>query len=92
MTDATDREVREGERPINRAWRAYAERVIPLAASDVQRRECRRAFFAGANALFGHLMTMFDPGEEATDADLARMAAIDAELKQFLHDLLGGRE
>lgn len=51
-----------------------------------QLREMRMAFFAGAQHLFGSIMTVLDPGEEPTDADLQRMDLIDTELKAFIRD------
>jgi hypothetical protein len=49
-----------------------------------QLREMRMAFFAGAQHLFGSIMSILDPGEEPTDDDLKRMDLIDKELKGFI--------
>lgn len=76
---------------MDAAWRSYAEQVLPFGASDVQRQESRRAFYAGAQSLFGGILTMLDPGEEPTDADLAKMDAVQAELSQFADDIQAGR-
>jgi len=76
---------------LDAAWRSYAEHVIPANAPDAQRVECRRAFYAGAQALYGGLIKMLDPGDEPTDADLARMEAIHDELEQFCEDVARGR-
>ena len=51
-----------------------------------QLREMRMAFFAGAQHLFGSIMTVLEPGDEPTDKDLARMGLIDKELKTFISD------
>lgn len=51
-----------------------------------QLREMRMAFFAGAQHLFGSIMTVLEPGDEPTDKDLARMDMIDKELKTFIAD------
>ena len=51
-----------------------------------QLREMRMAFFAGAQHLFGSIMTVLEPGDEPTDKDLARMDLIDKELKTFISD------
>ena len=82
---------RAAYRPIDAAWRSLAERAIPPAAPDRQRIEMRRAFYAGAQSLFLALMCDLDPGAEPTEADEARVKAIDAELKAFAADLLAGR-
>jgi hypothetical protein len=55
------------------------------APSD-QLREMRMAFFAGAQHLFGSIMTVLEPGDEPTDKDLQRMDLIDKELKAFIAD------
>ena len=43
----------------------------------------RECFFAGAQHLFTSIMSIMDPGEEPTDADLNRMSKIAAELDAF---------
>lgn len=57
--------------------------VIPPQAGSTQVEECHRAFYAGAAVLFESIMRMLDPGEEPTEADMARMSAIDKELRDF---------
>ncbi|MGH6967801.1 MAG: hypothetical protein ACREEN_01680 [Stellaceae bacterium] len=76
---------------VDTLWRTYAERVVPANASTAQRLECRRAFFAGAAGLFGQIMNNLDEGEEPTDADFARLDAIQAELEQFNSEVLAGK-
>ncbi len=76
---------------IDAAWRSYAEQIIPANAPDVQRQECRRAFYAGAVSTFGGIMAMLDPGTEPTDADLQKMSALQEELDQYARDLESGR-
>lgn len=87
--------VREGRHGVSKvldaAWRNFAERVIPADAPDIQRIECRRCFYAGAQALLTGIMVMLDPGTEPTDADLSRMEGISAELERFGKDVAEGR-
>src|SRR3990167_2905890 len=64
-------------------WMGYRLLVVPKGAGAVQVEECRRAFFAGAQALFASIMTILDPGTEPTEKALKRMDAIDAELRAF---------
>lgn len=78
-------------KPLDTAWRTYAERVIPMTAPDTQRIECRRAFYAGAQAFLGAMMKHLDPGEDPTDDDLDLMDAMAAELKQFGVDIMAGK-
>jgi len=56
-------------------------------ASPAQLDEMRMAFFAGAQHLFGSMMSMqgmFDEGDEPTENDERRMQFISEELKEFL--------
>jgi len=82
--------------PIKAGWDSYRKTVMPQDAPDIQIRECRQAFYAGASILFQGLMTALDPGEEPTDADLQRMADIQNELDAFGQEIdrryMGGTE
>lgn len=73
------------------AWASYRERVLPVEAHPVHVIEARRAFYAGAECLLVGVMRMLDPGSDPTDADLARMEALVAELKAFARDVAEGR-
>ena len=54
---------------INAAWRTYQREVIPRNAPAVQHEECRRAFYAGAVALFSLVMdASADPKSEEEGA------------------------
>jgi hypothetical protein len=68
---------------IEAGWRSYRDLVMPPDTPDIQRSECRLAFWAGASTLFYSIMDCLDPGEEPTDADEARMAAIHGEIDKF---------
>jgi hypothetical protein len=76
---------------IKEAWRSYRNEVIPSDAPNIQHIESRRAFYAGAQALLAILMTMLEPGTEATEADIRKMDEIAAELKRFSNDVREGR-
>ena len=75
---------------IEKSWLSYRQSVIPKNAGPTQLIESRRAFYAGAQGLFTILVTILEPGQEATDADLATMDGIDAELKRFLDAVKAG--
>ena len=68
---------------IGTLWRDYRTKVIPLDAPAIQATECRRAFYADADALFVILMAVLDPGTEATEHDLETMNEIVEELRAF---------
>jgi hypothetical protein len=77
---------------IASAWAAFDQAVLdPSEIGVVQRREMRRAFYAGARELLNTIMVGLDPGKEPTDADYARMDNLHAELEGFLVDLNEGR-
>jgi hypothetical protein len=68
---------------IEKSWLSYRSAVIPQAVGVTQVTECRRAFYSGAAALYATIMTILDPGQEATENDLRTMGLIDAELRRF---------
>ncbi len=76
---------------IGAAWREYRVKVIPVTAPAAQATECRRAFYAGANALLGAIMTMLDPGTEPTEREVLAMDEINAELHAFVAAIREGR-
>lgn len=69
--------------PIEDVWKSYDAMVIPAAAGELQRQECKMAFFAGCTALFTAITWGMDPGEDPTAADMRRMDTINAELRAF---------
>ncbi len=68
---------------IEKGWESYRRTVVPKDASEVQLKETRQAFFAGAAILFQTIMMSMDSGEEPTDADMRRMQALQDELDEF---------
>lgn len=68
---------------IGQLWLGYREQVLPKNAGSVQLMETRRAFYAGAHALFTELMVMFDPNSEPTSEDVRRLSLVETELKRF---------
>lgn len=72
---------------IKNAWRDYAERVVPTGAPPIQMQETKRAFYAGAIALWSTIIKSLDADSEPTDADMERMSAINDELQEFVDSL-----
>ena len=72
---------------IEAGFIGYRKFVMEADAGPFQVLETRRAFFAGAQHLFGSIMGILDPGSEPTDADLARMDNIDRELRRFADEI-----
>lgn len=65
--------------PVNASWEGFARVVIP-GASELQRTEMRKAFFAGAAMVFVLVQRISEASE---DAAVANMKVIDAELREF---------
>jgi hypothetical protein len=80
----------QNKKPIETEWRAYAEQAVPLDASDQQRIECRRAFYAGATALVRALGKQ-GPGDDPIKTYLAVFKGAADELKRFIEDGKAGR-
>ena len=77
----TGAEVRK--RRIAAVFEGYRATVIPADAGPVQVRECRMAFFAGATALFTMLTMGVGDDDEPSEAEMAMMDEIGAELREF---------
>lgn len=67
-------------------WTLRATAIRP-DAPPVQIEEMRMAFMAGAEHLFGSIMSMLEPGSEPTEKDMNRMELIHAELEKFQAEL-----
>ena len=101
MTDRTflerlSRELIDQGKLIEAGFVSYRLLVMSPDAGKTQLEETRLAFFAGAQHLFGSIMTILDEDREPTDEDLRRMDLIDKELKIFIAEFekkhgLGGR-
>lgn len=68
---------------IEAGWAALRNVWVPKDASPAQVRDMRWAFMAGAQHLFVSIMGTLDEEAEPTDADMARMEKIAAELEAF---------
>lgn len=76
---------------IEEAWLSYSASVIPATAHASQRSESRRAFYAGAQALFSGIMRGLDEDHEPTPEDLAHVDKIAKELDAHWKAVAGGR-
>jgi len=72
---------------LEAGWVGFRMYVIPQQAPAQQIDEMRIAFMAGAQHLFGSIMTMLDPEDEPTDDDMQRMNLIHKELEAFANEL-----
>lgn len=72
-------------------WDQFARAVLPHGVSDVQRREMRRAFYAGGESILFRVIQSFAPESEPTPEDLEIMEELDRELKEFAQLVKAGR-
>jgi hypothetical protein len=73
----------EGE-TMAEMWDDLRAKTIPRDASAIQIAEMRNAFYAGAFYLFNWFMEQMGEGpEEATDADMDKLSAIEAEIAAY---------
>lgn len=80
------RELTDQGKLIEAGWVGLRIAAIPLDASATQLEEMRNAFFAGAQHLFGSIMTVMDPGTQPTEKDVERISKIARELRGFMAD------
>lgn len=76
---------------IEREWQSFVRAVQIENAPDLQKREMRRVFFAGARAYSSLLMRLTEAGDEPTDGDMALMEALEVEMAAFARDVAEGR-
>ena len=72
-------------------WDQFARGVMTEGASAFQRREMRRAFYAGAQAILFRVIEVFAPESEPTAADLQIMQDVHDELQVFAKSVTEGR-
>lgn len=81
------RELADRGQIIEGGWRAY-ELITGIAyMSETQRKECRKAFFAGSHHVFFSVLGMLEEGTDATPNDLSRMDKLDKELRVFMEEM-----
>jgi hypothetical protein len=74
---------------IQSKWELFERLVIPKDAPEIQRKEMRRAFYAGAEAI---LQLQFVIGEESIseDAAMAMLTGLHSECAQFGQQIASG--
>jgi hypothetical protein len=82
------RELTDQGKLIEAGWIGLRLTAIHPKASPDLLTEMRMAFFAGAQHLFGSVMSILEPGEdiEPTENDLKRMDLIHRELETFIEE------
>jgi hypothetical protein len=72
---------------IELGWLSLCKMWLPNGGTEAQLELLRNAFFAGAQHLFASILTILDPDEEPTEADMQRMSQISDELEAFRRTL-----
>lgn len=72
-------------------WNSFAQAVLPRDASATQRREMRRAFYAGAQGILFGVIAALAPDSEPTAEDLAMMDNLQRELSDFADAVKAGK-
>lgn len=75
--------LRDKRPSIEAAWRGYRDLVLGPRIGVEVLAASRIAFFAGASVLFYTMVGMLDEDAEPTDADLAKMDTLHAEVEKF---------
>lgn len=77
---------------LAQAWADFERAILdPSNASQVQRNEMRRAWYAGASHMLTALTAGLDPDAEPTEADLAYVSSLALELADYAEKLFTGR-
>lgn len=71
-------------------WDSFARAALPANAGADQRREMRRAFYAGAQAILFKVITSFAPESEPTAEDIQVMEELHQELQDFAKKVAAG--
>jgi hypothetical protein len=87
LLEALSKRLADEGKLIEAGWMTLRALALSPDASQVQIDEMRMAYMAGAQHLFASIMSVLDPGEEPTDADLRRMDLIEKELAAFREEI-----
>lgn len=72
---------------LDHQWRGFRDECIPLAASELQREEMQRAFYAGAQAVLNSVNDAFAEGLAADEVGKV-LPAIGVEIDRYSQALL----
>jgi hypothetical protein len=72
-------------------WDQFSRLIGLYDKPATQRREMRRAFYAGAECILFRVIASFAPEAEPTAEDLAIMQGVQDELVEFAEQMKNGR-
>lgn len=76
---------------VEQEWREFESHTIPPRAGDPQRKDMRRAFYAGAFAILQRTAHALSEGDAMTPADDAIMEGVAKEFDDFADAVKAGR-
>lgn len=72
------------KKTIKSMWESYSREVLPEGASDIQRNECRKAFYGGAGAL----SVILSGAATVSEPEAMRIADnLEAEINAFMEEM-----
>lgn len=80
------------KRRVGEMWETFARGVLPPDCGETQRRDMRRAFYAGAFVSMDGFMASMSNEDEMTAADEQVVIDFNLERAEFLANLKLGRE
>lgn len=66
---------------MKEVWNEFAQKCVPRNATGEQRKQLRKAFYAGAHQIFFRVMAGFAPESEPTPEDLQMVTDLYNELR-----------
>lgn len=72
---------------IKEEWKEYEKMTMSKAAGEIQRKETKQAFYAGALTVLGTLNTIAESGESDEDSMLS-LENMMAECKDLIEELV----
>jgi len=79
------------QKSLAEQWQDFAFLTGVAFASNIQRQEMRRAFYAGAASIFDAMMIGLDEDHEPTVADMNYMTSLADEMERFGKDIAAGK-
>jgi hypothetical protein len=79
------------KRRVGEAWASFERAILPRDCSDVQRREMRRAFYAGGFVVLDVIAAAMSGDDDMTAGDEAVLIDLSLEREEYLANLRLGR-
>ena len=80
------RQFAEAGKVIEGGWQAYLYLSLSKCP-EIQKMEMRKAFYFGAQHVFFSILTLLEPGQEATENDMKVIDNIHTELEKFVAEI-----